>query len=118
MTHSRKTPRKDLVLDYFLDAPPEKVWRAIRLEEFRVEWLPNCDLKEAQPIAETPGEEISFRMREDDQSQDSSTVTFQIGSDFYGGTRLRVIHRLDAVETGRKQPVAANSNGGSLLRAA
>ena len=118
MTHSKKSTRKDLVLDYFLDAPPEKVWRAIRLDEFRAEWLPNCDLKDAQPITENPGKEISFRMREDNQSPDSSTVTFQIGSGFCGGTRLRIIHRLESVGAGRKPPVAANGNGECLLRAA
>ncbi|GKX33827.1 MAG: polyketide cyclase [Rhizobiaceae bacterium MnEN-MB40S] len=118
MTHSKKSPLKELVFDYCLDASPEKVWRAISIDELRAEWLPNSDLEAAQPIAKTPGEEISFRMRDDGPESTSSTVTFQIRSDFRGGTRLRIIHRAPEAGAGRKPPVAANCNKGCLLRAA
>ncbi|MBW8636756.1 polyketide cyclase [Hoeflea sp. WL0058] len=118
MKHSKQTPQNELVFEYSLDAPPEKVWRAISLQEYRAEWLPNCDLDETQPMAETPGEEIIFRMREDGPPSASSTVTFQIRSDVRGGTRLRIIHKAPEARAGRKPPVAANCNGGCLLRAA
>ena len=44
-----------LVLDYELDAPPEKVWRALSIPALRDQWLPGGDLADAEPLAATPG---------------------------------------------------------------
>ncbi|MBF4190164.1 SRPBCC domain-containing protein, partial [Serratia ureilytica] len=33
-------PHERLVLEYSLDAPPEKVWRALSEPELREQWLP------------------------------------------------------------------------------
>ena len=57
---------KDLVLEFELDAPPEKVWRAISIPAFRDKWLPKGELADAEPVSWAPGEEIRYRMRDDE----------------------------------------------------
>ena len=109
---------KDLVQDYELDAPPEKVWRAISNPAFRERWLPKEDLAEAAPISSTPGEEVRYRMRDDEPPFLESIVTFQVRPNTAGGTRLRIIHGLADVTLTLRIPRAANSNSCCLMRAA
>jgi uncharacterized protein YndB with AHSA1/START domain len=109
---------KDLVLDYELDAPPEKVWRAISNPALRERWLPKTEMAEAAPISSTPGEEVRYRMREDEPPFLESIVTFQVSPNAAGGTRLRVIHGLTEVTLKQLIPRAANSNCRCLMRAA
>lgn len=120
MTHPEaEQDAQDLVLEYELDAPPEKVWRAISTDELREQWLPKGDLAEAEPVSSTPGEEVRYRMREDEPPYLESIVTFQIEPVPGGGTRLRIIHGLaDARLLLRQPPRAANSNRACLMRAA
>lgn len=113
-----KQQTKDLVLDYELDAPPDKVWRAISTPALREAWLPKGDLAEAAPISSTPGEEVRYRMRDDEPPFLESTVTFQLSPNAIGGTRLRIIHGLDAVKLMLRPPRAANSNWRCVMRAA
>ncbi|WP_257167958.1 SRPBCC domain-containing protein [Bradyrhizobium sp. SRS-191] len=108
----------DLVLDYELDAPPEKVWRAISIPAFREAWLPSGDLADAAPISSTSGEEVRYRMRDDAPPYLESIVTFQVTPNADGGTRLRIIHGLPATMRMSCMPPAANSNTRSLMRAA
>ncbi|HHK8232643.1 MULTISPECIES: SRPBCC domain-containing protein [Serratia] len=93
-------PRDRLVLEYALEAPPEKVWRALSIPELREQWLPPGDLAQAEPLATTPGEAVSYRLRDDQPPFLESVVTLQIVPDAGGGSLLRVIHRLDAVNDG------------------
>ena len=51
----------DIVQEYELEAPPEKVWRAITIPTFRERWLPDHDLAQAEPVAVIPNEEILFQ---------------------------------------------------------
>ncbi|MDW5499582.1 SRPBCC domain-containing protein [Pseudomonas lundensis] len=102
-----------LVLEYLLDAPPEKVWRAMGIPELREQWLPNAVLADAEPVAFTPGKEISYRMRDDQPPFLESSVTLQILPAATGGSLLRVIHRLDDARL-----TAANDSGRHLMRAA
>ena len=37
--------------EYDLDAPPEKVWRAISIAEFRENWLPKAPLKRSCSVS-------------------------------------------------------------------
>lgn len=106
-----------LVLDYRLDAPPEKVWRAISMPGLREAWLPGADLADPEPIVLAPGEALRYRMREDEPPFRESAVTFRISADAAGGTRLNVIHERAACPGGRTI-MAANSNAPPLLRAA
>ncbi|BAM93084.1 conserved hypothetical protein [Bradyrhizobium oligotrophicum S58] len=108
----------ELVLDYELDAPPEKVWRAISSPALRDTWLPSGDLADPAPLSSTPGEEVRYRMRDDEPPYLESIVTFQLSPNADGGTRLKIIHGPPAPKLMRLTPPAANSNTRSYLRAA
>jgi hypothetical protein len=111
-------PREEaeIALEVELDAPPEKVWRAVAIAAFRERWLPDADLAEPEPIASIPGVEVSYRMREEGASFLESTVTFRIEPGVEGGALLRIIHRIE----GDARGTSANDNLGplSLERAA
>jgi uncharacterized protein YndB with AHSA1/START domain len=89
-----------------LDAPPEKVWRALTVPEFVARWLmPNdiepkkghafrlrsadgdieCEIVEASP----PGL-LSYSWRE--QGGPDSLVSFRLAGTEAGGTRLTIVH--------------------------
>jgi uncharacterized protein YndB with AHSA1/START domain len=106
---------KDLVLEYELDAPPERVWRAISIPAFRDKWLPKETLVSAEPVSLAPGEEIRYGMREDEPPFLESVVTFQVRPNADGGTRLRIIHGL---VNARPASQAANDNWRCVMRAA
>jgi uncharacterized protein YndB with AHSA1/START domain len=106
-----------LVFDYELDAPPEKVWRALSIAAFREKWLPKAALADAEPVRSVPGEEIGYRMRDDEPPFLHSIVTFQLTPNADGGTHLKIIHRLDR-QAELELPRAANNNGRCLMRAA
>ena len=109
---------KDLVLEYELDAPPEKVWRAVSIAAFRERWLPKGDLVDAEPVSSAPGKEIRYRMRDSEPPFLESLVTFQVDPSVDGGTTLRIIHRLVDARLARQPPRAANGNRPPLMRAA
>ncbi|WP_407157103.1 SRPBCC domain-containing protein [Bradyrhizobium sp. STM 3557] len=109
---------KDLVQEYELDAPPEKVWRAISIPALREAWLPKGDLADAAPISSKPGEEVRYRLREDEPPFLESIVTFQVSPNADGGTRLRIIHGLVGASLMSRMPRAANSNVRCVMRAA
>jgi uncharacterized protein YndB with AHSA1/START domain len=109
---------KDMVLEYELEAPPEKVWRAISIPAFREKWLPKRQLAEAEPVSSAPGEEIRYRMRDDEPPFLESIVTFQLRPNAAGGTRLRIIHELSDARLERPPRRAANTNRFCLMRAA
>lgn len=108
----------DLVLEFELDAPPEKVWRAISIPAFRDKWLPKEALVSAEPVSLARGEEIRYSMREDEPPFLESVVTFQVRPNADGGTRLRIIHGLVSARLAPQTPQAANSNWPCLMRAA
>jgi uncharacterized protein YndB with AHSA1/START domain len=118
MSETTGRQAKDLVLEYELDAPPEKVWRAVSIPAFREKWLPKQDLAVADPVSNVPGEEISYRMRDDEPPFLESIVTFQVRPDPSGGTILRVVHGLADARLIPRMPPAANSNGSGMMRAA
>ncbi|MEZ2221607.1 SRPBCC domain-containing protein [Rhizobium sp. RCC_161_2] len=109
---------KDLVQEYQLDAPPEKVWRAISIPAFRERWLPKGDLADPNPVSSAPGEEIRYRMRDGEPPFLESIVTLQIRPNAVGGTRLKIIHELADARLERRPPRAANSNRLCVMRAA
>jgi len=108
---------RELVLQYELDAPPEKVWRALSIPEFREKWLPEADLAEAKPLSTVPGVEIRFRMRDREPPNLESIVAFQIRTET-GRTILRIVHRLVDTQPARGRSPAANSNEPWVMRAA
>lgn len=111
--------RKDNIeLEYQLDAPTDKVWRAISTPEFRDNWLPQEVLADPEATAVTPGEEVSYRMRDTAPPFLESTVTFRIAPNGSGGTSLRIIHELDRAGLNRMMRAVANNNSAPLMLAA
>jgi uncharacterized protein YndB with AHSA1/START domain len=107
-----------LVFDYELDAPPQKVWRALSIAGFREKWLPKAALADAEPVRSVPGEEIGYRMRDDEPPFLPSIVTFQLSPNADGGTHLRIIHRPADRRAQHEPPRAVNNNRLCLMRAA
>lgn len=103
---------KQLVFEYQLDAPPEKVWRALSIPAFRERWLP----AEVEALSSVPGEEVRYRLKEEEPPFLESVVTFRLAPS-EGGTELRIIHSLTDARMSRP-PAPANSNQLLMLRAA
>ena len=103
----------DLVYD--LDAPPQKVWRALSIPAFRERWLPGVTDPEPDAGSLVPGHELRYSLREDAAPFETSAVTFRISLNEAGGTRLRIIHE----RAGRgPRMMAANANRAMRARAA
>ncbi|MCF4123788.1 SRPBCC family protein [Methylobacterium sp. SyP6R] len=102
---------------YELSEPPAKVWRALSIPALREHWLPGAALAAPEPIAVTPGCEVSYRMREATPPYLESTVTFRIAPNGTGGTCLRIVHDLTDARFAPLTTTAANGNA-PVLRAA
>ena len=98
-----------LVFEYDLDAPPEKVKRALTVAEFRERWLPGATLA---PIQAAEGDAIRCILRETEPPYLESVASFEILPREGGGARIRIVHRL------AQAPPAANRNRPPLMRAA
>ena len=109
-----------LVIEYELDAPPDKVWRAVTIPALRERWLPDCDLAGAEPLSSITGEEVRYRLRDSEPPFRESHVTFRIEPNEAGGTRFRIIQQAcqEIRDVRENQPQPANSNGRTLMRAA
>ncbi len=107
-----------LVLEFALDAPVEKVWRAIEAPDLRERWLPGCVPTEAAPLASPSGREARFRMRDDGPPFAETTVTFRVLPRVEGGSILRITHDVPAVEALRRGRSPANGGRAPLLLAA
>ncbi len=103
---------KELVFEYQLDAPPEKVWRALSIPAFRERWLP----AEVEALSSVPVEEVRYRLKEEGLPLLESVVIFQLTPNA-GGTELRIIHQLTDARLGQLL-LPANSNQPLMLRAA
>jgi len=108
---TQKSPPQ-LELEYRLDAPPEKVWRAISTPTLRQQWLPDNLLASAEPLSATPNKELRLRMRDDQPPYLESTVQFHLRPDHNNGCVLKIIHTLDDVR------IAANDADATLMCAA
>ncbi|MBY4610617.1 hypothetical protein K6M90_23535 [Rhizobium sp. 9T] len=119
MNDGKATEQKDgIQLEFDLDEPPQKVWRAISIPEFRENWLPKGVLADPEPATITPGKEVRYSLRDDTPPFLESTVTFTIVPNASGGTRLRIIHELTDARLERTAKAAANSNSPPLMLAA
>lgn len=97
--------------------PPERVWRALTTPALREHWLPGNALASPEPVSVTPGQDVSYRMREEGPPFLESTVTFRLEPSETGGTRVRIVHEL--TDTRRlRQVQPANGNTVPLMRAA
>ncbi|YBV98246.1 hypothetical protein M1D80_15790 [Phyllobacteriaceae bacterium JZ32] len=102
-------------MEFEIDEPPQKVWRAISIPEFRQNWLPGDALADTEAASVTQGEEVSYRMRETEAPFAESLVTFRIAPNANGGTCLRVIHELTEARGKRMATTAANNNNSPIL---
>ena len=111
----RHPPRTDdrIEVEYVIDAPPEKVWRAISIPQFREIWWPSDVQAEAEPVAGAQGDTISYRMRDRDPPFLDSVVTFAVRPGPPGQTILQILHRLEALPK-----AAANNNDLIVMLAA
>ena len=109
---------EELVFEIDLEAPPEKVWRAVHLAEFRRKWLPDGALADPEPVSSVPGREIRYRMQDDAPPFFESLVTFEIRPGTHDGTLLRIVHRLTDIRLHHGPDQPANSNRRPQMRAA
>ncbi|MGX5728939.1 SRPBCC family protein [Pseudoxanthomonas beigongshangi] len=114
-----ETPAGDggLVLEYDLDAPPSKVWRAISIPEFREQWWPDGAQADPEPLSSSGGEEIRYRVRDREPPFLESIVTFRIRPNESGGCTLRIVHAPPRACLASIAP-AANDDVPVLMRAA
>lgn len=110
--------KNGIELEYDLNEPPQKVWRAVSTPELRESWLPREALADPQAISITPGEEVRYRLRDDAPPFLESIVTFRIAPNANGGTSLRIIHELDDARLRQAERAAANNNSLTVMCAA
>lgn len=106
-----------LVLAFWFDEPPEKLWRALSTPGLRKHWLPDGELADPEPSVVTPGEALRYRMRDSEPPFLESVVTFRNGASEVGGSSLHVIHELIDRRVGLDL-IPANGNAPPLMRAA
>ncbi len=91
MNDDPEAPSLDtLTFEADLDAPPEKVWRALATPELREAWLGEPETGSAQIVRADPGSrlDLAWPTREGE-----SLVSFEIEDGEGGGTRLTIVHR-------------------------
>ncbi|WP_217351130.1 SRPBCC family protein [Thalassospira marina] len=110
-------PSHRLEFEYRLDAPCDKVWRAISIAEIRESWLPGTNLRDAKPIKEISGKEVTYQMRDPQPPHLESIVTFHIAQTGENMTHLRIIHELTDARC-ITPPIPANSNTPTMMCAA
>ena len=106
-----------LTFECALDAPPEKVWRALTVPEYLERWLKPAQAVELAVVTSEENKSLTYRWREAGQGavmgMEDSLVTFELTPTSDGGTWFRLTHTPMAV------PVAANSNlAGPVMLAA
>ncbi len=107
-----------LVFECALEAPPEKVWRALSIPEYLERWLkPGVAGAELAVVTSEENKSLTYRWRDSGAGAivgaEDSMVTFEITPTSDGGTWFRLTHAPMAV------PVAANGNmAGPMMMAA
>ncbi|MBF0680260.1 MAG: SRPBCC domain-containing protein [Devosia sp.] len=103
--------REELTFETVLDAPPEKVWRALTIPEYRDRWLQQPDDVKLHLVAVNANSLLTFSWVERDEE---SLVTIELHPTKDGGTAFRLTHVPVRI------PAAANSNdpGTTMVRAA
>jgi uncharacterized protein YndB with AHSA1/START domain len=106
-----------LVFECALDAPPEKVWRALTIPEYLERWLKPTEAIDLSVVTAEENKSLTYRWRESGQGAivgaEDSLVTFELSPTTDGGTWFKLTHAPLVV------PMAANSNGrGPMMLAA
>src|SRR3569623_1325404 len=128
MKHENTAGEQRLTFDYELEAPPEKVWRALTIPAFVDRWLLPIERAaatgfigrpaglskavETEVIASDPPRQLSWNWRE--AGEPAGTVSFTLTPSDSGGTLLRLVH----VRQARMTMQAVNGNAPTMLLAA
>lgn len=101
----------ELVFETVLDAPPEKIWRALTIPEFRDRWLQPPSGVSVQLVNVSVNSLLTFSWNE---GPEESLVTIELTPCENGSTGFRLTHAPVTI------PAAANSNDAapSMMRAA
>ncbi|MDR3474184.1 MAG: SRPBCC domain-containing protein [Devosia sp.] len=82
---------QQLAFEYQLEAPPEKVWRALTVPALRDYWLRPAQASVVAEVVEAdPPARLSWRWHETGRPAD--LVTFTLRPNGEGGTLLRLVH--------------------------
>lgn len=112
----RREAKDDIVVECELDAPPEKVWRALTVPELLARWIAAEELGDGEtaPSYETlearPFSRLRLAWRDEAASQADSLVTVELAPRPGGRTWFRLTHSASALR-------AANANA-PMARAA
>jgi uncharacterized protein YndB with AHSA1/START domain len=105
-----ETVPEAIIVDCDLDAPPEKVWRALTTPELLAAWLAEGDIRaeaghrfelkpeagpvECEVLEADPQRRLRLAWRERDEAGETveSEVSFVLTRTIGGGTRLRLVH--------------------------
>ena len=96
------------VFECVLDAPPEKVWRALTIPAYLDRWLQPRAAEQLDVVTSDENKSLTYRWRESGQGAavgaEDSLVTFELTPTHDGGTWFRLTHAPMPL------PAAANSN--------
>jgi uncharacterized protein YndB with AHSA1/START domain len=90
---SRDKAPEALVFECELDAPPEKVWRALATPALREAWLGEPEAGPAEISGADPGARLDLVWP---TREGESLVSFEIEPSGEKGTRLTIVHRAPA----------------------
>lgn len=106
MTDAPATEEHRLAFDYELDAPPERVWRALTVPALRDHWLQPAPVDAVAEVVEAePPNRLRWSWQEAGEPAD--VVTFTLSPNGEGGTLLRLVHERRARPAAL---LAANTN--------
>lgn len=90
-----KEQKNGIELEFDLNEPPQKVWRASN-QHSRIsgKLVAERRISRSRPGTITSGQEVHYSLRDDAPSFFESTVTFTIVPNATGGTRLRIVPKL------------------------
>ena len=101
------------VFECVLEAPPEKVWRALTIPAYLDRWLQPKAAEQLDVVKSDENKSLTYRWRESGQGAvvgaEDSLVTFELTPTSDGGTWFRLTHAPMPL------PAAANSNGPPAL---
>jgi uncharacterized protein YndB with AHSA1/START domain len=84
---------EELVFEADLDAPPEKVWRALAVPGLRAAWLGEVAEAASQVIETREGERLVLNWP---SGPIDTEIAFEIAPSEGGGTHLRIVHAVRA----------------------
>ena len=101
------------VFECVLDAPPEKVWRALTIPAFLDRWLQPKAAEQLDVVTSDENKSLTYRWRDSGEGPvvgaEDSLVTFELTPTEEGGTWFRLTHARMPL------PAAANNNGPPAL---